>query len=366
MHFAILMRVGLILISLLFFFSCRTALAQSDLTFPQIIVGESFETLVLVANEIAVEDVVVFETFYGSQDAGRNGNPFPVELNQSEAKAKHELNLGPYEEKSARIHLDQEGLTVGWLRIRSLAEGGKVSASVFYRVKSGDLLLDSLGVPTSRRYRFAQVQFDDTDESSATGVAFVNPDDTAVQVTIDLFDGEQHIARYEHELDPRMHFAKLISEIFPAEKNRQGSLILETSASRAIPILTVKLDDRQWTSLPARPLGFTLQYEIRSESDQVIESGYWILESEGFYLIGKGRNSQSQEYYDVSGNWFGRSFQCIRRKTYSDNSFGIVVFNGASAGDEVTHGAPISGTVTELGPDGYVLSVNDFIAFNKY
>ncbi len=340
--------------------------AQSDLPFPQIIVGESFETVVQISNDVASDDTLTFEVFSGTQ--GENGQPFPVQFDGGEVTAVTERYLAPFQELSVRLNLGGSNLKVGWLRVRSAVSGGKVSGSLFYRVKSGDRVLESVGVTSSKRYRFAQIQLDHRDQASDTGVGFVNPDDSPVQVTIDLFQGERFLAQYTHALEPNQHFAKLVSEIFPEFSGTVGTLLVETSASRAIPFLTLRLDGDQLTSLPVRPLGFSLQYELWDPDAGRVESGFWVLESEGHNIVGFGRRSgdTSSENYRVLGSWEGTSFQCAFRRILEDETIGVVVFNGISQGIEKSDGVPITGNATVLGAEGKPVAVYEFVAFNKY
>ena len=158
---------------------------QSDLTFPQIIVGESFETVVQIANDVASDDTLNLEVYSGA--AEDNGQPLPVEIDGNPPSATAQRPLPAYQELSLRLKLSGSGLKVGWLRVTSSVSGGRISGSLFYRIKNGDTVLESVGVTSSKRFRFAQIQLDHNDQASDTGVGFINPDESPVDVTIDLF-----------------------------------------------------------------------------------------------------------------------------------------------------------------------------------
>lgn len=340
--------------------------AQSELAFPQIIVGESFETVVQISNDVASDDILTFEVFSGGID--ENGAPLAVQFDGGDPTSVTQRILAPFQEISIRLSLSGSDLKAGWLRVLSSVSGGKVSGNLFYRIKEGDSVLESVGVTSSKRYRFAQIQLDHTDAASDTGVGFINPDDTPVTVTIDLFRGEQFLAEFVRTLEPRQHFAKLVSEIFPEFTNSVGTLLIETSASRAIPFLTLRLDGQQLTSLPVRPLGFTLQYELWDQSSTRIETGFWVLESEGHSVVGFGSRTGDtlDQRYRVQGTWEGTSFQCAFRRVLEDDSVGIVVLNGTSKGIEKSNGEPITGKATVLGANGQTVAVYDFSAFSKF
>lgn len=344
------------------------SVGQSELAFPQIVVGESFETVVQVSNNVAVNDSVTFEVFSGESADLANGAPLAVQVDGAVPSATFVRQLSPFQDLSLRLSLADSGLRAGWLRIRSNTPGGKVSASLFYRIRQGTKVLDSVGVTSAERFRFAQIQFDDREEAASTGVAFINPDDTPVDIAIDLYRGEERLETLTLQLAPHQHFARLASELFPQQSADLATMVIETSASRSIPILTLRLDGTQLTSMPVRPFGFSLQYEIRDESEALLETGYWVFDSNEFKLIGSGTRTDlaPNESFTVVGTWFGNSFQCFHRQALEDGSFGTVVFNGTSEGVEKTAGAPIVGRVTHLDGAGNVLSVNQFSAFSKF
>jgi len=343
------------------------ALGQSDLSFPQIIVGESFETIVQVSNDVAVPDTVVLESFSEGTGEGGRGIPFPVQVNGGNPATESSFPISSFAEATFRLSLPGP-LKAGWVRVRSTSPGGKISASLYYRILQDTQVLDSVGVTNSKRYRFAQIQVDDREQSASTGVAFINPDDAPVHITADLFQGEKQVGHFEQELEPLAHLAKLVSELFPSAGKIAGTLVLEASANRSIPILTLKIDGTQLTSLPVRPFGFSLQYEIRGESGDLAESGYWTLDSEGFSLFGSGwkDGDTSGSTYTLAGSWIGTGFQCLMRPAEAGSPSRLLVFVGSSAGQEITAGQPITGKVTEFDSEGRVLSTRNFTAFNKY
>lgn len=343
--------------------------AQTDLSFPQIVVGEAFETIVQVANEVAVADQVVFETFTGEQPPDSpGGDPLAVRFDGGPPATSLIRSLAPFEEITLGISLEGAPLQPGWLRVRSLTPGGKVTAGLFYRVTSNGRVLDSVGVPDTRRQRFARIQFDDRDQGSDTGVALINPEDEGVEVAVDLYQGERQLSRNEFWLGPRQHFARLVREIFPQAEQLAGTLIIETSASRPIPMLTLRVDGSQLTSLAVRPLGMSLQYEVRDSDGVLVESGSWILDSQGLNLEGTGRRDGDPlaPSFPVVGTWRGRHFLCLQPWELSGTETGAVVFNGFSQGEEKSEGVPITGKVTYLDAEGKAVATHAFSAFHKF
>jgi hypothetical protein len=336
--------------------------AQTELNFPQIAVGAGLETVLLVANDEATTDSVTIE-LYDSE-----GQPLAAQFSNGPATASLRIDFQPFEDMKVVLSLPGPDLRVGWMRVRSETEGGKISGSLFYRIKDGAQVLDSIGVPDSRRYRFALLQFDNQEEGSNVGLAFANPDPIPVDVAIDFYQGEEPVAGFFTTLGPNEHSAKFFTELFPGVTENRGVLVIETSDGRAIPFLSLRLDHPQLTSIPVRPYGFSLRYEARNSGGSLVETGYWMLDSEGFNLVGQGRTDTdpAEQLQSVVGNWFGTSFQLSHRRTLPGNQTGMVIFNGTSAGEERSNGEPITGKMTVLDSNGGVVSVYDFTALPKF
>lgn len=360
-------------------FLCFTPLlAQSDLAYPHMAVGgnPAFETVLQVSNEVETANSITMEVFQGSSAGTANGTPLQVRFDGGPLTASRALTLTPFQELTTVLSIADATAKNGWVRVRSITTGGKISGNLIFRQKSGSTVTDSVGVTSPQRFRHATIQVDNREPGSDTGVAFVNPDSSPVTVTIDMFQGATLVSTtpFSVTLQPNQHFAQFVSEMFRTFGRQQGTLVIETAANRVIPYLTLRLDGAQLTGIAARPLGFTFQYEVRSSANAVVESGFWMFDFQGFDLIGIGRrdNDPPNTFVAVSGNWFGTNFQFRYRTTFSDNTVGIVVFNGTSAGQESTmdanqRGRAISGRVTTIGADGQLRgAVNNFTAFHKF
>ncbi len=341
--------------------------AQSEVIFPQIVVGHSFETVVLVANEVAAIDTVVGEVFTGEHPPlSAGGDPLPVRVDGQSPAAFFQRTLAPFQELTIRLSLEEAPPQPGWLRLRSAIAGGKINAGIFYRNRGLGGVVDSVGVPEAYPQRFARIQFDDRDPDSGTGIALVNPGTDGVAVFVDLYQGEQRLAATEIHLGPREHYARLVREIFPQAEQDSGSLIIETSASRPIPMLTLRLDGPQITSVGVRPLGLSLRYEVRGADQVLVESGNWSLDSRGLNLEGTATRDGASSQEPLVGTWRGRSFVCVLSRLLEDGSTGTVVFNGTSRGDGKTNGCPVTGTAVYLDSSNEVLGRYDFFAFHKF
>ncbi len=350
--------------------------AQSELDFAHLAVGGSpaYETVLQIANEVESANSVTIDVFQGSLAGSANGTPMTVRFDDGTAAASRTVTLTPYQEFTAVLSGTDNTLKNGWVRVRSATSGGKISGNLLFRQRSGSTLIDSVGVTGVQRLRRGIVQMDHRDAGSNSGVAFVNPDTTAVTVTLDLFQGPNRIASpVLVTLQPNQHYAKLVSEIFPTFWSQQATLVVETAAGRALPFLALRLDGAQLTSIPVRPLGFTFQYTITNDAGTTVETGFWQFDFSGFNLAGTGtiETPARAELPEVTGSWMGTNFQFRYRKTLPGNNVGIVVFNGSSAGAESTMDAngrsrAVTGKVTTIGADGQVVSVNNFSAFHKF
>jgi hypothetical protein len=350
--------------------------AQTELAFPHLAIGgnPAYETVLQIINEIEVANPVVIEVFQGGLAGAANGTPLPVRFDGGNPASSLSFTLTPYQEFSTILSASQSSVMNGWLRARSTLAGGKISGNLIFRQKTGSTIIDSVGATSPQRFRKAVIQVDQREAGSNTGLAFANPDSTAVQVILDLFRGSERLAvPVPVKLEPNQHYARLITEIFPTLGNQQATLLIETEAGRAVPCMALRLDGLQLTSIPVRPLGFAFQYTITNPGGAVVETGTWLFDLVGFNLIGSGKieTPTPGEFTEVTGSWVGTNFQFRYRKVISANAVGMVVFNGTSAGQESTaaadgSGRAVVGKVTTIGADGQVLSVNNFTAYHKF
>ncbi|MBZ5497016.1 MAG: hypothetical protein LAP85_11490 [Acidobacteriia bacterium] len=350
--------------------------AQSDLAFPQIALGgnPAYETLVQVINEVENTNPVVIEVYQGSLAGTNNGTPLPVKFDGGTPASSLSATLGPFQEFTTLITGTSTTLMNGWIRVRSTLSGGKISASLLYRQRSGTTVIDSVGATSPQRYRLAVVQVDQREAGSDAGLAFVNPDTNSVDVTLSLYKATTlAVAPITVTLQPKQHYAKLISQMFPAFLNQQGTLVIEAAAGRTVPCMALRLDGLQNTNIPVRPLGFSFQYTITDAGGAAIETGYWLFDLAGFNLVGTGKveSPVAADLPEVSGSWVGTNFQFRYRRTFTDGSVGMVVFNGSSAGNESTTGSDgkskaLIGKVTIIAADGTVVATYNFTAFHKF
>ena len=363
-------------------FSCGAAFGQSDLTLTQAAIGPPFETVVQVINEVQTNITVTIEVFQGSSTTA-NGSPMTVRFDGGTATALPQtFNLGAFQELTTVLTGPDAVLRNGWIHVFSSGSGAKISGSLFFRTKTGTTVTDSVGVPSTQRFRHAVAQFDNREAGVGTGIAFCNPDDTPVTVNLDVFQANSAATSAAPiVLQRKQHFAKFLNEIpeFVQFARAQGTLVIEVSPGRTIPILVLRLDGSQLTSLATRPLGFVFQYAITTPTGGNVETGFWEFDFLGFDLVGIGRRETigggagdpAGLFFTVSGNWTGTSFQFRYRTSLPGGAIGMVVFNGTSAGQETTLdasniGRNITGKVTTLDANGNVVSVNNFTAFHKF
>jgi len=229
------------------------------------------------------------------------------------------------------------------------------------------------GSTTPQRFRQAIVQLDTREAGSDAGLAFVNADNSPVVVTLDLFKGpgSRRILVAGHAATESALCEAPVGDV-PGFENQQGTLVIEAAPNRAVSCMALRLDGGRLTSIPVRPLGFSFAYSVTSDAGGTLETGFWMFDMVGFNLIGSGKieSPSPAELSEVTGSWIGTNFQFRYRKVFQDGTVGVVVFNGTSAGRESTAGADgkskaVTGKVTTLGPDGRVISLNNFTAFQQ-
>jgi hypothetical protein len=350
--------------------------AQSDLVFPHVAVGgnPTYETVLQIINEVETSNPIRIELYQGRLAGSGNGIPFPLRFDGGTPTSSRSVTLSAFQEFTTIMTSSSTNLMNGWVRVRSTIAGGKISGNLLFRQRSGSTLGDSVGSTSPQRYRQAVIQIDQRETGSDTGVAFVNPDSTPITVSLDLYQGPNPAAAsVPVTLQPNQHYARLVSEIFPAFGSQQGTLIVTAAGNRAVPCMALRLDSFHLTSIPVRPLGFSFQYTVATDAGGTVETGFWLFDLVGFNLIGSGRieSPVAADLSEVTGSWTGTNFQFRYRKIFADNSVGMVVFNGTSAGLESTVGSDdrsrvVSGKVTTIGADGRIVSINNFTAYHKF
>jgi hypothetical protein len=350
--------------------------AQSDLAFPQMAVGgnPAYETVLQITNEVEASNPILISVYQGLLAGAANGTALPVRFDGGAPTTTNAVTLTPFQEYTTILTGTGATLMNGWVRVQSTIAGGKISGNLIFRQRSGTTVVDSVGSTTPQRFRQAIVQLDTREAGSDAGLAFVNADNSPVVVTLDLFKGQVPAASsLPVTLQPNQHYAKLLSEMFPGFGNQQGTLVIEAAPNRAVSCMALRLDGGRLTSIPVRPLGFSFAYSVTSDAGGTLETGFWMFDMVGFNLIGSGKieSPSPAELSEVTGSWIGTNFQFRYRKVFQDGTVGVVVFNGTSAGRESTAGADgkskaVTGKVTTLGPDGRVISLNNFTAFHKF
>lgn len=343
--------------------------SQSHLVFPQIVLGSGYETILQIMNEVETDNTVHVELRSGNLTLF-NGDPLWAQFNGTASSPSGTFSLAPFQELSVTLTRPDATteLLNGWAYVHSSTSGGKISASLIYRQKSNGRLLHSIGVAGARPFRYAVIQADHQESGIDTGIAFVNPYNVTLTVSIELFQAKQKIGSYSQTLGAYQHFARLVSELFPLFKNAQGTVVIEAAANHAVPILALRMEQGQYASIPVRPLGFVFRYEIYDRLDSPLKQGLWMFDFEDFNLTGIGRDDQDpvESFYSARGHWIDRTFQFSYLTTFQDGSRGVVIFNGISQGAESTLEKKITGKVTTLAADGSVVSVHNFSAFHRF
>jgi hypothetical protein len=369
-------RVYRYLVILMFFLVSAPVYAQSDLAFAQLAVGgnPAYETVLQIINEVEASNPIRIEVFQGFMAGSTNGTPMSVRFDGGPPASTLDVTLAPFQEYGTLLTGTGTSIMNGWLRVRSTMPGGKISGNLVFRQRSGGSIIGAVGTTGPQRFRQAIVQIDQREAGSDTGVAFANPDNNPVVVTLELFQALNLVASsLPVTLQPNQHYARLISEMFPSFGTQQGTIIISAAANRAVPCMALRIDNFHLTSIPVRPLGFSFQYTVTNDAGATVETGSWLFDMVGFSLTGTGRieTPVAGDVSEVTGSWTGTNFQFRYRKVFPDSTVGMVVFNGTSAGQESTVGSnglskAVTGKVTTIGADGRVVSINNFTAYHKF
>ena len=144
---------------------------------------------------------------------------------------------------------------VGWARVES--SGGILSGVATFRLSSGSSLQTVAGVLAGEKAEAVTIPVnDDGLQGRYTGYALANPEDTPVNITIRLLDGDGNIVRTLQPSDlnplpPGKHIARFFwQEINDQNFKFQGSIVLTTADGRQFAAVALVQDQGLFTAIP--------------------------------------------------------------------------------------------------------------------
>jgi hypothetical protein len=193
---------------------------------PQFAVGGGWTTTILLMN------LGISPATYTLQVYGDSGLPQPVSFTNTATNA----NLGTQSMLTgtlpvggvASFKADEPSLSTvtGWASFSS--SGGEIGAQVVYRYITGQEATALAETTSSTRFYLA---FDNTN-GNVTGVALVNPQSTAVTVTVQFRDPSGNpISSDQFTMAPLEHTSFILTDKYPALASQLGTALFTTTST---------------------------------------------------------------------------------------------------------------------------------------
>ena len=249
-------------------------LQHKDLAFPQVVAGDSVESVICLTNR-GNSDYLGTMRFWTGQN--QDWNP---QVNGSQVTGSSiELSVGPGETVVLRVTGDID-LTAGAVALQAhdLSLDNSIEGTLVYVINRESY--DSVGIsPATGLYR-SILPFDDF---SSVGLALANADSwEAAVVKLSLFDGSGQLQETSVRLlAERSHEARFLSELFTAVVSN-GRVEIEST----IPLMAtaVTLERNEISALPLLPA--SVVYEFRTENGGQVDLAEVVLWSEGPFVKG--------------------------------------------------------------------------------
>lgn len=274
-----LVLVGMVCWGALSPLSAQNLFHQKDLAFAQVAGGPGFETVLTVTNRGSWDYVAKLKFRRG---AGELWNPLVNGVPASQG----EVSVVVKPDQVSVLRITEEALTSGaaYLVSDDLLPDNFVEANLTYNLRSGETIVDSVGVFPSAEFYLTSLPFDDF---GSVALALANPDlgggvDTELRITL-LDDQGAEVATARPVLASQGHLAQFLFEIFGSVPVTRGKI--EIASGLPIVGTALILKQGQLSSLPlaAAPVGYSV--EMRSDGGAVFEGlmGLW---TEGFFVRG--------------------------------------------------------------------------------
>ena len=220
------------------------ALAANPQYLPHVVVGSGYVTTVTVTNLLPAESQWVFVHFYKE-----DGSRWTVPSNFGTFD-RLDFNLAPLQTATAVISGQFTGIQSGW----ALADGGgpfAVSSAYQYSVDSAPAATAAVIPARSDTLSILPASLD-TVAGVDTGVALVNPTDTAGDATLKLVDGQgQMIGTRTVNLPAKGKFTAFLSNplLFPGIASLDG--YVQVDSLTPVAAMGLRTEGALLTSLPA-------------------------------------------------------------------------------------------------------------------
>lgn len=229
------------------------------LVFPQVVVGDAYTSTIDLTNK-------GLETFLGDLSVGDDaGYYLPISINGLSVSGKYALNIPPGSVQ--RFRLTRSGPTVAGHAMvydrrtaTTIGVSDQINGTLVFQWKSGNTLLDSIGVPSSDQlqhfYFIAEYNGD-----TSTGIALSEPIGRTVTVTLRAtLDSGQLIDSRILTLEPFNHQAFFVNQKLTVPLGFRGTV--EVEATDTIGAIALRLEGTQYSAIPVLPFSKIYDFTI--------------------------------------------------------------------------------------------------------
>lgn len=219
---------------------------QKDIVFGQVAAGGDYETVITLTNR-GIETYAGTLKFY--QGEGKNWSPIVNGTPISDGRIPVSITAGA----TATYHVTGASLSAGFAYVvaSSPAQTNFVEGNLTYLIRSGAVLVDSIGVAPSMEFYLSTIPFEDFN-TIALALANGDTSNKTAKVTLRLFsDTNANMGSTELSLGPSWHIPKFLNQFFPNTGLSKGRIEIVSD----VPIFGTALTllSGQFSSLPLLP-----------------------------------------------------------------------------------------------------------------
>jgi len=229
---------------MIFFLMVGVHAMDTQSCLPHLVVGGGYETTVTLTNLVSDATLYTYIQFYTE-----DGALWRV-TSQLGTTSRFNFNLNPQETVTLVLTSNDKSMQNGWAMV---VGRGPVLVSANYRFMEDSLLLAAAAVLPATPDVFSVIPvMVDLDNEENTGIALVNPSDTAGDATLQLLDAQgQVVAIRTVDVPSRGKFVAFVTNdlLFPGVELLDGFIYIESL--QPLSVMALRTDHQLFSSLPA-------------------------------------------------------------------------------------------------------------------
>jgi hypothetical protein len=269
-----------------------------SLAFAQVAAGGGIESFINLTNRGTSNYIGMLSLFTGTNQPWSptvNGTPI--------TNGQYSFAISP----GGTVTIDitsTAGTVSGFAQVTSTATSANalVEGTLTYYIKSGNTVLDSIGVAPSSELHGTSIPFDNFN-NIALALANLNPNGIIVHMKL-YSNANQLMGTFDQQLQNMQQVPKYLSQLFPSVTMTQGRLDLQ-SDDYFIGTALTQVAGGQYSSLPLLPAAKTYTYTRTEGTDVMTGVVYLFTEGRSFQGYGKDLTSNGQPVNDPLGYFQG-------------------------------------------------------------